>query len=141
MKAVFTGGGNVALVVSTLGQHAIKGAGPDDSEGKLPADATPVGSGLYTAKAGGGGTYVFAYQGRQGQGTPASRFARSRRTRRRSPSFVDRADLPLARQPLGRHWLADEVPDRRRLALARGRSGQHELVVGRLARSACGIGR
>ena len=63
VKAVFTGGGNVALILSTLGQHAIKGAGPGDSQGKLPADATPVGSGLYTAKAGGGGTYVFVTKG------------------------------------------------------------------------------
>ncbi len=93
VKAVFTGGGNVALILSTLGQHAIKGAGPDDSKGKLPADATPVGSGLYTAKAGGGGTYVFVTKGGKVRATGLAL-----RSVASNPAtladFVDRADLP-----------------------------------------------
>ncbi|MGI9021098.1 MAG: hypothetical protein ACR2G3_10350 [Solirubrobacterales bacterium] len=65
VKAVFTDGGNIAAILSTLEQHAIGGAAPGDRTRKLPADATAAGPGLWTAPAGRGGRYVFVTEGRR----------------------------------------------------------------------------
>jgi hypothetical protein len=93
VKAVFTNGGNVALILSTLGQHAIEGAGPGDSGSKLPDDATPMGSGLYTAKASGGSTYVYVTKG--GKVTATGLAIRPVASNAGTlADFVDRADLP-----------------------------------------------
>ncbi len=93
VKAIFTNGGNVALILSTLGQHAIDGAGPGDSKSKLPDDATPMGSGLFTAKASGGSHYVYVTKGGKITATglairPVASSAAN------LADFVDRADLP-----------------------------------------------
>ncbi len=93
VKAVFTGGANVGLIVSTLRQHAIDGARPGARLRKLPDDAKSMGKGMWTARAGGAGTYVFVTEaGRiQATGLALHSVASNAAT---LDGFVDRANLP-----------------------------------------------